>query len=221
MSAAALLGLIAGLCTTLAFVPQVIKTWRKRHERGHVCPRAKPALFQAPLWLTDRNREEVMKTRSLGVLALALVPLLAASASAQMVIDKKVISADAARKIAEGCEAFAKAKGWHVSVWVLDETLTPLYFYRMQGTPMFTVKPAMMKAEAAVRTGQPNDAYVQNATTRGPFVATVNAIAQNYVLSPGGLPIMIDGQVAGGIGIGGSTDDRACAQAGIDAVFKK
>jgi len=159
--------------------------------------------------------------RSLCVMALALAPLFAASASAQMVVDKKVISADAARKIAEGCEAYAKGKGWHVSVWVLDETLTPLYFYRMQGTPMFTVKPALMKAEAAVRTGQPNDAYVQNATTRGPFVATVNAIAQNYVLSPGGLPILIDGQVAGGIGIGGSTDDRACAQAGIDAVFKK
>jgi uncharacterized protein GlcG (DUF336 family) len=149
--------------------------------------------------------------RQLGVLVVALAPLFAASASAQMVIDKKVISADAARKIAEGCESYAKGKGWHVSVWVLDETLTPLYFYRMQGTPMFTVKPALMKAESAVRTGQPNDAYVQNATTRGPFVATVNAIAQNYVLSPGGLPIMI----------GGSTDDRACAQAGIDAVFKK
>src|SRR3954469_7653338 len=154
-------------------------------------------------------------------LVTALVTIVTSTANAQMVIDKKVISADAARKIAEGCEAFAKAKGWHVSVWVLDETLTPLYFYRMQGTQMFTVKPAMMKAEAAVRTGQPNDAYVQNATTRGPFVATVNAIAQNYVLSPGGLPIIIDGQVAGGIGIGGSTDDKACAQAGIDAVFKK
>jgi uncharacterized protein GlcG (DUF336 family) len=147
--------------------------------------------------------------------------MFATSAPAQMVIDKKVISADAARKIAEGCEAFAKSKGWHVSVWVLDETLTPLYFYRMQGTQMFTVKPALAKAEVAVRTGQPNDAYVQNATTRGPFVATVNAIAGGYVLSPGGLPILIDGQVAGGIGIGGSTDDRACAQAGIDAVFKK
>src|ERR1700704_3054562 len=92
-----------------------------------------------------------------------------------MVIDKNVISAEAARKIAEGCEAYAKSKGWHVSVWLLDETLTPLYFYRMQRTPMFTVKPALMKAEAAVRTGQPKDAYVQNATTRGPFVATVNA----------------------------------------------
>ncbi|HEY4265354.1 MAG TPA: heme-binding protein [Micropepsaceae bacterium] len=155
------------------------------------------------------------------LLALALAPFAAGSVSAQMVVEKKVISADAARKIAEGCEAYAKAKGWHVSVWVLDETVTPLYFYRMQGTPMFTVKPALAKAEAAVRTGQPNDAYVRNAETRGPFVATVNAVAGGYVLSPGGLPILIDGQVAGAIGIGGSTDDRACAQAGIDAVFKK
>ena len=151
----------------------------------------------------------------------ALASVVTNTASAQMVMDKKVITADAARKIAEGCEAFAKGKGWHVSVWVLDETLTPLYFYRMQGTPMFTVEPALAKAKVAVRTGQPNEAYVRNAETRGQFVATVNAVAGGYVLSPGGLPIMIEGQVAGGIGIGGSTDDRACAQAGIDAVFKK
>jgi glc operon protein GlcG len=184
--------------------------------------RAKPAraVFGGEVWANISTGKSPM-TRQLTLAALAAV-LFAGSANAQpMVIDKKVISAEAARKIADGCEAYAKERGWHVSVWVLDETLTPLYFYRMQGTPMFTVKPAMMKAEAAVRTGQPNDAYVENATRRGPFVATVNAIAQNYVLSPGGLPIMIDGQVAGGIGIGGSTDDRACAQAGIDAVFKK
>ena len=161
-----------------------------------------------------------MKTAA-AFLGFALAVLLATGAPAQMVMEKKVITADAARKIAEGCEAFATAKGWHVSVWVLDETLTPLYFYRMQGTPMFTVEPALAKAKVAVRTGQPNEAYVRNAETRGAFVATVNAVAGGYVLSPGGLPILIDGQVAGGIGIGGSTDDRACAQAGIDAVFKK
>ena len=156
-----------------------------------------------------------------GLSVLAVAALFAGDAHAQMVMDKKVITAEAARKIAEGCEAFAKGKGWHVSVWVLDDTLTPLYFYRMQGTPMFTVEPALAKAKVAVRTGQANEAYVRNAETRGQFVATVNAVAGGYVLSPGGLPIMVDGQVAGGIGIGGSTDDRACAQAGIDAVFKK
>ena len=95
--------------------------------------------------------------RTLGLAALVAV-FLASSPNAQMVIDKKVISAEAARKMTEGCEAFAKERGWHVSVWVLDETLTPLYFYRMQGTPMFTVEPALAKAKVAVRTGQPNDA---------------------------------------------------------------
>jgi len=155
------------------------------------------------------------------ILALTFVTAVTSNASAQLVMDKKVITAEAARKIAEGCEAFAKTRGWHVSVWVLDDTLTPLYFYRMQGTPMFTVEPALAKAKVAVRTGQPNEAYVRNAETRGQFVATVNAVAGGYVLSPGGLPILIEGQVAGGIGIGGSTDDRACAQAGIDSVFKK
>ena len=155
------------------------------------------------------------------LLGLGLAAVFAGPAPAQMIQEKKVITAEAARKIAEGCEAFAKGKGWYVSMWVLDETLTPLYFYRMQGTPMFTVEPALAKAKVAVRTGQPNEAYVRNAETRGQFVATVNAVAGGYVLSPGGLPVMIDGQVAGGIGIGGSTDDRACAQAGIDAVFKK
>src|SRR5215475_3270597 len=126
-----------------------------------------------------------------GFLALAFAALFAGETHAQMVMDKKVITAEAARKIAEGCEAFAKGKGWHVSVWVLDETLTPLYFYRMQGTPMFTVEPALAKAKVAVRTGQPNEAYIRNAETRGQFVATVNAVAGGYVLSPGGLPIMI------------------------------
>ncbi len=108
-----------------------------------------------------------MTIQRTGLMALALTVILGTTTNAQRVSDKKVITSEAARKIADGCEAFAKARGWHVSVWVLDETLTPLYFYRMEGTPMFTAKPAMMKAEAAVRTGHPNEAYVQNAKTRG------------------------------------------------------
>jgi MtN3 and saliva related transmembrane protein len=33
MSFTAVLGLTAGFCTTLAFVPQVLKTWRTHHTR--------------------------------------------------------------------------------------------------------------------------------------------------------------------------------------------
>ena len=33
MSWISVLGLVAGFCTTAAFVPQVVKTWRTRHTR--------------------------------------------------------------------------------------------------------------------------------------------------------------------------------------------
>src|SRR5207248_8993905 len=142
-------------------------------------------LCAEPETISDRRRghawancyKEVEMKTTAALLGLGMTVLLATGAAGQMVMEKKVITAEAARKVAEGCEVFAKARGWHVSVWVLDETLTPLYFYRMQGTPMFTVEPALAKAKVAVRTGQPNEAYVRNAETRGPFVATVNAIA--------------------------------------------
>jgi len=37
---------------------------------------------------------------------------------------------------------------------------------------------------------------------------------------PGALPIMVDGQVVGAMGVSGA-DGEKCAQAAIDAVFKK
>jgi len=92
-----------------------------------------------------------MTIQRTGLAMLAVAAMFATTANAQMVHEKKVITSEAARKIAEGCEAYAKSKGWHVSVWVLDETLTPLYFYRMVGTPLFTVKRARMKAERRLR----------------------------------------------------------------------
>jgi MtN3 and saliva related transmembrane protein len=51
MSAVTLLGLLAGLCTTIAFVPQVVKTWRTRSTKDISLPTF--ALFVAGvlLWL--------------------------------------------------------------------------------------------------------------------------------------------------------------------------
>ena len=54
-------------------------------------------------------------------------------------------------------------------------------------------------------------------------------ILLNGYPSAGGLPIVVDGQLIGAVGVGGMAPDQAqgifpdeqCAQAGIDAVFKK
>ena len=35
---------------------------------------------------------------------------------------------------------------------------------------------------------------------------------------PGGVPLVVDDQILGAVGVGGSNDDEACARAGLDAV---
>ena len=47
------------------------------------------------------------------------------------------------------------------------------------------------------------------------------AILLKNFMAGGGLPVVINGQVAGAIGVGGSPDDEGCARVGIDAVFGK
>jgi glc operon protein GlcG len=155
-------------------------------------------------------------------LSCAVLILLASAASAQMVIERKVISSEAAKKMGEVCEAHAKAKGWQVSVWVLDEAGHSLYMHRMQGAPWLSVEPSRMKAQTALQTGRPSSAYEQRARERGEYVGVTMALMLDNFMAPGGVPVVIDDQVAGAIGVGGAPPggDEECANAAIAAVFK-
>ena len=42
------------------------------------------------------------------------------AASAQMVIDQKNLSSEAAKIMGEACEALARENGWTATVWVID-----------------------------------------------------------------------------------------------------
>jgi uncharacterized protein GlcG (DUF336 family) len=136
-----------------------------------------------------------------------------------MTIQRMVISSEAARKMGEACEAFAKQKGWHVSVLVIDEAGQSLYMYRMQGAPWLSVEPSRMKAQTALQTGRSSGSYEKTAEARGVIKGSTMAVLLKNLMAAGGLPVVLDGQVAGAIGVGGSPDDEACAKAGIDAVF--
>jgi len=152
---------------------------------------------------------------------LVSAAFMAQSASAQMTVQRTVVSSEAARKMAEACEALAKEKGWHVSVWVIDEAGQSLYMYRMQGAPWLSVEPSRMKAQTALQTGRSSGSYEDAAKERGVIKGSTMAVMLNNFMAAGGLPVIVNGQVAGAIGVGGSPDDEGCAKTGIDAVFKK
>jgi glc operon protein GlcG len=175
-----------------------------RRDFGGDCKKGKPMMLRAAL-------------------ACAVLVSLAGAASAQMVIERKVVSSEAAKKMGEACEAHAAAKGWKVSVWVIDEAGQSLYMHRMQGAPWLSVEPSRMKAQTALQTGRPSSAYEQRARERGEYAGVTMALMLDNFMASGGVPVVIDGQVAGAIGVGGGPPggDEECAKAGIAAVFKE
>ena len=160
--------------------------------------------------------------RLYAVLVSVLVASAASSAAAQDLVDRKVVSSEAAKKMGEACEALATAKGWKVSVWVIDEAGQSLYMHRMQGAPWLSVEPSRMKAQTALQTGRPSSAYEERARERGEYAGVTMALMLDNFMASGGVPVVIDGQVAGAIGVGGGPPggDEACAKSGIAAVFK-
>ena len=157
------------------------------------------------------------------LIAAAVFVLSAGNAPAQMFVDQKNLSSEAAKIMGETCEALVRERGWNpASVWVLDNAGHSLYMHSMQGAPWLSIEPSRMKAQTALQTGRPNSTYVQGAKARGPYAGTNVGILLTNFMAGGGLPVIVDGQVVGAIGVGGTRmpgGDEECAQAAIDAIM--
>jgi uncharacterized protein GlcG (DUF336 family) len=133
---------------------------------------------------------------------------------------KRCVSADIAAKMVEA--AVAKAKSLEVPqvVAILDESGLLEAFCRMDGAPLISIEVAQNKAYTALL-GAPSQDFFNRIKEDPALLAGVPHIPR-IVTFGGGLPIRLDGVVAGGIGVsGGSVDqDVACAQAAIDAIAK-
>jgi uncharacterized protein GlcG (DUF336 family) len=149
------------------------------------------------------------------VLLGAALAALAASASAQ---DRRpdygtAINATAAKKIAAGVIAECQKNGWNVAVAVVDNHGFLVYFERMDNTQTASMDIAVGKARAAATYRRPTRVFMDVINKGGPATATLPGV----FASPGGLPIMVDGKVTGGVGVSGVTGDQdeQCAKAGL------
>jgi len=121
------------------------------------------------------------------------------------------------KRILAAAEAEGIRNKWNVAIAVLDDGGHLLGFHRMDGAT-----PA--NAEIAVRKGR--SAAVSRRSTRNweeRIAGGRMAILKMPVLPvTGGLPIVVEGECVGGIGVSGvqSHEDEQIAQAGIDALLK-
>ncbi len=163
-----------------------------------------------------------MKIRTVAIAALALTAW-GAGAKAQITEPRETIVYDGAKQIVDACMGVARAKHWPIAIWVLDLTGQPVYFASL-GASEVGVTTARFKAETALRTGLPSEARIASVAT--PAGQTVTEKIGLFPVA-GGIPLMKDGKLIGSVGGGGGRPengksvDQICAQAGIDAVFKK
>jgi len=130
---------------------------------------------------------------------------------------KKSLTLVAAKLMAAAAEAAAASNGWKVVIAVVDDGGHALLVHRLDGTQSSSVPTAMGKARSAVAYKRPTR-ILEEMINQGRF--SFLSAGGDPVALQGGLPVEVDGQLVGGIGVSGvkASDDEIVARAGLDAL---
>lgn len=152
----------------------------------------------------------------LKVLSLLLVALTAAAA-----VDlptRKTLNLAAIKTMVAAAEAEAAKRDVQVSICIVDESGNLLFFEKADRAPLNTIQFAQRKARHAAFYLQPSRAGAESLKKGNTDVLAF----PDFFPNQGGLPIMVDGQILGGIAASGAKSeiDEAIAQAGLEALQK-
>lgn len=130
-------------------------------------------------------------------------------------ITKPALSLADVRRMATAAEAEATRNGWAMVIAIVDDGGHLLWFERLDGGRAGTVPIAIGKAETAARFQAPTKAFEDLTAGRLTFLAVPGVLPLE-----GGVPIIVDGQCVGAIGVSGGTSEQdvQVAEAGIAAL---
>ena len=131
-------------------------------------------------------------------------------------IGKPVLALESAKRVAFAAEACALRNGWRVVIAIVDDGGHLLYLQRAHDTPFGGVETALMKAHAAVAFQRPTKAS-EDAVLGGRLI---HLALPGVIPAEGGVPLVLEGTVVGGLGISGvrSFQDGQIAAAGAAAL---
>ena len=130
---------------------------------------------------------------------------------------KPVLQLDDVKTILAAAEAHALANQWAVSISVVDDGGHLLGMVRLDGAAPISAQISPAKARTSAL-GQRESKIYEDLVNQG-RVAFLSAPGLEGLLE-GGVPIMVDGQVVGAVGVSGvkSSEDVEIARAGIAAL---
>lgn len=129
---------------------------------------------------------------------------------------KPVLTLDDVNAILDAAQQEAQANGWAVTVAVADDGGHLLGLRRLDGAPPFSSDVATEKARNAA-IGRKETQVFEDMINNG---RTAFVTAPMQALLAGGVPVLVDGQVAGSVGISGVKPDQdvQVAKAGVAAI---
>ena len=128
--------------------------------------------------------------------------------------DIKLISSAGARALVDACSAWAEQNKEIVAIAILDWGGNVIESHAMEGAPANAIDTALLKAKSALRWRRPT-------SETNKMVRSGENLAPTFMHDfpqPGALPIVLNNQVIGAMGVSGA-DGEKCAQAAMDAVF--
>jgi glc operon protein GlcG len=156
-----------------------------------------------------------MKTRIAAVLAVTAM-ILSAQKSSGQTIESKNISLEAAKKVAIEAVKFARANNAPGgAIAVVDNGGNLVYLERLDGTFAASAEVSIKKANTAALFKIPS-VKLENSINGGRQAL----ITVGHTFLQGGIPIIVDGQVIGAIGVSGAASaqqDEEIAIAGSKA----
>src|SRR6266478_7428281 len=151
-------------------------------------------------------------------LTVAILSLLLTTSAADLP-SKKYLNLAAIKTMVAAAEAEARRQHVEVTICIVDESGNLLFLEKGDAAPLNTIQWAQKKARHAAFYKSPSK-DAQDTVKKG----NVEALAYpEFFPNQGGLPIIVDGQILGGVAASGAKSeiDEAIAQAALDALSKK
>ncbi|MEM4251260.1 MAG: heme-binding protein [Candidatus Bathyarchaeia archaeon] len=133
------------------------------------------------------------------------------------------LTLEGARMMLAAAEQKAIEIGVPMDIAIVDEGGNLLLFERMDGAKITGIDIAINKAFTAACSRRGTHEYAEVASPGKPAFGIHVSNQGRFMIFGGGLPVVVNGEVVGGIGCSSGTaeQDRQVAQAGVDALRPK
>ena len=158
-----------------------------------------------------------MKIR-LAALAAVFAVAFAFGAEAQVPQYGGEITLDQAKKVLAAAQAEARKNNWPMAVAIVDNHGMLVVFEKMDNTQTASVQVSIDKAVSAAMYRRSTKVFEDGVAGGGIGLRALNL--RGASTAEGGLPVVVDGKILGGIGVSGMppNQDGMVAKAGADAL---